>query len=233
MIGELESKAADLGASPLFFTADRTNVIEYIACTSETRSKFVFRSPKLSYTDNVFLMPFDSYVWGSLGALILVASIILYFASHTEWKSMFVEDSDDPSILRPSLYETFFVLFQNRGLLLLFNEMLAGIIANSDADESIQDSNKYLASTGRFKRVAIPSWVKRAVYFRDRGFCVMCQKDLSGILNIRNTKNYDHVVPLVRGGLNDISNIQLLCQSCNAKKKGRPAITSNVYEAWY
>lgn len=111
MIGELESKAADLGASPLFFTADRTNVIEYIACTSETRSKFVFRSPKLSYTDNVFLMPFDSYVWGSLGALILVASIILYFASHTEWKSMFVKDSDDPSILRPSLYETFFVLF--------------------------------------------------------------------------------------------------------------------------
>jgi glutamate receptor, ionotropic, invertebrate len=59
MIGELTENFADLGASPLFFTIDRVPVIEYLAMTSETRSKFIFRSPKLSYTDNVFLLPFD------------------------------------------------------------------------------------------------------------------------------------------------------------------------------
>ncbi|CRL00245.1 CLUMA_CG013518, isoform A [Clunio marinus] len=110
MIGELEKKIADLGASPLFFTADRVDVIDYIACTSQTKSKFVFRSPKLSYTDNVFVLPFDSGVWKSLGAMLMISSFILYFASSTEWKSNLV-NVNDPTILKPSMYETSFVLF--------------------------------------------------------------------------------------------------------------------------
>lgn len=111
MIGELARKSADLGASPLFFTADRVDVIEYIACTSQTRSKFVFRSPKLSYTDNVFLLPFDIGVWVSLGAMVVIASLVLYIASRFEWTSKIICDSKDPSVLRPTFYETFFVLF--------------------------------------------------------------------------------------------------------------------------
>lgn len=111
MIGELESKSADLGASPLFFTADRIDVIDYIACTSQTRSKFVFRSPKLSYTDNVFLLPFDKRVWASLGSMVVISSLVLYLATRLEWKSRLVGESKDPSVLRPKFYETFFVLF--------------------------------------------------------------------------------------------------------------------------
>lgn len=111
MIGELESKSADLGASPLFFTADRVDVIDYIACTSETRSKFVFRSPKLSYTDNVFLLPFDAGVWSSLGAMMIIAAFVLFIATRTEWKSNLIAESEDSSVLRPTYYETFFVLF--------------------------------------------------------------------------------------------------------------------------
>lgn len=111
MIGELESKQADLGASPLFFTADRIDVIDYVACTSQTRSKFVFRSPKLSYTENVFLLPFDVRVWSSLFALIFIASFVLYIASHVEWRSMVVVEKSDPSILQPSINETFFLIF--------------------------------------------------------------------------------------------------------------------------
>lgn len=60
MIGELVTNQAQIGASPLFFTADRVEVIQYLSMTSPTRSKFVFRSPKLSFTDNVFLLPFDN-----------------------------------------------------------------------------------------------------------------------------------------------------------------------------
>lgn len=111
MIGELETKTADLGASPLFFTVDRIDVIDYIASTSQTRSKFVFRSPKLSYTDNVFVLPFDIGVWASLGTMMAVASFVLYIGARVEWQIESVKKSDDPTILRPSFYETFFVLY--------------------------------------------------------------------------------------------------------------------------
>ncbi|CAO1308567.1 unnamed protein product [Diamesa tonsa] len=111
MIGELVTKKADLGASPLFFTTDRVEIIDYIACTSETRSKFIFRSPKLSYTDNVFLLPFDSNVWLSLGALMLVGSVILFIAAGAEWKSNLTQnDPNDSSILKPNFYESFFLI---------------------------------------------------------------------------------------------------------------------------
>lgn len=60
MIGELVRRAAQVGASPLFFTADRVGTIQYLSMTSPTKSKFVFQAPKLSYTENVFLLPFES-----------------------------------------------------------------------------------------------------------------------------------------------------------------------------
>lgn len=100
MIGELVTHEADLGASPLFLTSDRIDVIDYLVCTSQTRSKFVFRSPKLSFTDNVFLLPFDRYVWSCLIALVFVAAVILFIASMTEWKAKVGMS------LRPSLSES-------------------------------------------------------------------------------------------------------------------------------
>jgi 5-methylcytosine-specific restriction endonuclease McrA len=45
------------------------------------------------------------------------------------------------------------------------------------------------------------------------GPCVKCRamKDLT----------WDHIVPLAKGGLNELSNLQVLCRSCNAKKGAR------------
>lgn len=97
MIGELVTQQADLGASPLFLTSDRIDVIDYLVCTSQTRSKFVFRSPKLSFTDNVFLLPFDVYVWSCLITLLFVASTVLFIASITEWKAK-VDNKLKPSL---------------------------------------------------------------------------------------------------------------------------------------
>ncbi|MCA1840201.1 MAG: HNH endonuclease [Actinobacteria bacterium] len=44
--------------------------------------------------------------------------------------------------------------------------------------------------------------------------CLKCERD-----DVRLTK--DHVIPVSKGGTNDIGNIQPLCQSCNASKKDK------------
>jgi 5-methylcytosine-specific restriction endonuclease McrA len=92
---------------------------------------------------------------------------------------------------------------------------------------------EHFARAGVLKRVSIPDWVRRAVFFRDRGLCVLCHRDLTGIVNIWSNDKFDHIVPLAAGGLNDVSNIQLLCRECNSKKHAGTPVTSNRYEAWY
>lgn len=64
----------------------------------------------------------------------------------------------------------------------------------------------------------------------------MTGPDLTGILSISgsSSENYDHIVPLARGGLNDVTNIQLLCEDCNRQKLHHKAMTSDYYyEDWY
>ncbi|XP_001651553.2 glutamate receptor 2 [Aedes aegypti] len=112
MIGELSQNVADLGASPLFFTTDRIAVIEYVAMTSATRSKFIFRSPKLSYTENVFLLPFDDLVWICTAMVIFLASCLLVITARAEWRvPLTVDDPSDGSILRASLRDTLLMIY--------------------------------------------------------------------------------------------------------------------------
>ncbi|MBD2001525.1 HNH endonuclease [Leptolyngbya sp. FACHB-541] len=83
------------------------------------------------------------------------------------------------------------------------------------------------------KRVTPPKWARKAVFFRDRGMCAICGTDLSGLVSLSPIENFDHMVPLARGGLNDVTNLQLLCQPCNLRKRDGTATTSRTYEAWY
>lgn len=86
MIGQLVRNEADLGATSLFFTADRVSVIQYIAMPSSTGSAFIFRAPKLSYTDNIFLLPFDDLVWICLGCLVVITAVCLLITVLVEMK---------------------------------------------------------------------------------------------------------------------------------------------------
>ena len=59
-------------------------------------------------------------------------------------------------------------------------------------------------------REAIPKGVQREVWQRDRGRCVVCGS--------QEKLEYDHIIPVSRGGANTVRNIQLLCEPCNRQK---------------
>lgn len=114
MIGELTENRADIGGTPLFFTSDRIDIIEYIAMTTPTRSKFVFREPKLSYVTNVYTLPFDNYVWYSTMGLVVIAACVLFVAVKWEWilrskEHVYEEQANDE--LRASVSDVAFLSF--------------------------------------------------------------------------------------------------------------------------
>ena len=59
----------------------------------------------------------------------------------------------------------------------------------------------------------IPDALKREVIDRDRGACVTCGSS--------ENLEYDHIVPISAGGKSELSNLQLLCRSCNRKKRSK------------
>jgi hypothetical protein len=136
-------------------------------------------------------------------------------------------------LLFQSVREAFFLLFANRKVLMLFNEMIAREMSETTLNELPVEAEKLFQRAGMLKRAYMPEWVRRAVFYRDRGRCVSCSCDLSGILNIWSEDHFDHIVSLAAGGLNDVTNIQLLCAACNLKKGESDAYTSDSYEDWY
>jgi hypothetical protein len=62
----------------------------------------------------------------------------------------------------------------------------------------------------RYERPTIPEEVRIAVWRRDGGKCARCGS--------RESLEYDHIIPVSRGGSNTARNIELLCESCNRSK---------------
>ena len=60
------------------------------------------------------------------------------------------------------------------------------------------------------RREAIPAAVREVVFVRDGGACVAC--------GARFDLQYDHVIPLARGGASTVANLQVLCAPCNRAK---------------
>lgn len=72
-------------------------------------------------------------------------------------------------------------------------------IGSPDDSSSQEETDRY-----------IPSEVKLSVWRRDQGKCVQCGS--------KEKLEYDHIIPISRGGSNTDRNVQLLCETCNRKK---------------
>jgi 5-methylcytosine-specific restriction endonuclease McrA len=67
-----------------------------------------------------------------------------------------------------------------------------------------------VAETTRQRREPIPRDVQMFVWQRDYGRCVQCGSN--------ENLEYDHIIPVSRGGSSTARNVQLLCQRCNRRK---------------
>jgi hypothetical protein len=129
--------------------------------------------------------------------------------------------------------EVFFLTFLNRNLLRRLHEEIAERVREVDpVHEAAQDASHF-ERKGVLRRVRPPQWAQRAVFFRDRGLCTLCHRDLSGLLSSQSTEAYDHIIPLAKGGTNEVTNLQLLCQSCNVEKGAVRGRAGDEYERWY
>ncbi len=63
---------------------------------------------------------------------------------------------------------------------------------------------------GAARRERIPDEVRAFVWERDEGRCVRCGAE--------DELQFDHVIPVAKGGGNAIDNVQVLCADCNRQK---------------
>ena len=63
------------------------------------------------------------------------------------------------------------------------------------------------------RRVSWPKGLKQDLMRRQDNTCVYC-----GYRRIARSLDIDHILPVVRGGSNDVSNLQVICRPCNQRK---------------
>nr|AOE47995.1 putative ionotropic receptor IR75q.2 [Athetis lepigone] len=114
MTGYLVRGEVEVGGSPMFFTFERVSIVDYISSPTPTRSKFVFQQPKLSYENNLFLLPFNTTVWYSTAALIFIIYLVLLIVTKWEWTKMshkIEKREKDSGVLRANGVDVIVLIF--------------------------------------------------------------------------------------------------------------------------
>ena len=106
------------------------------------------------------------------------------------------------------------------GVALKFNEiqsMLGVLIKSINRDFLKREINVSFIVNTNFnnpienqKRIPIPESVRNKVWRRDQGKCVECGSN--------EKLEFDHIIPVSKGGSSTARNIRLLCEICNRKK---------------
>lgn len=84
MIGELHEDRADVAGTVLLPTVERLEAVDYVTSNTKTAGRIIFQSPNLSYTDDIFLLPFSRLVWICVVLVIPVIAAALLFVTYVE-----------------------------------------------------------------------------------------------------------------------------------------------------
>ena len=82
--------------------------------------------------------------------------------------------------------------------------------ADKDRRKFERLKSKFGGASSTYKRVRITEDVRIFVWRRDDGRCVECGSN--------EKLEYDHIIPVNKGGSSTARNIQLLCEPCNRQK---------------
>lgn len=143
---------------------------------------------------------------------------------HNELKSML------PALIENLTEAVFYILFADRNFLFSFQEYISPHIAKLKKSKH----KNILKHDGVLKRPTyIPTWLKSAIFHRDKGRCQICWTDLTGLLLPVDNLHLDHMLPLDASGTNDPTNFQLLCSNCNLKKNRKIIVKpQKIYPFW-
>ncbi|WP_314587901.1 HNH endonuclease [Paenibacillus terrigena] len=145
----------------------------------------------------------------------------LKFQRYIDWLKVKITEYT-PQII----HSTFHILMINKTFLRDFHEGIAKAIEYDKVKlHTLYPEN--IDANGIIKRTSWPVWLKRGIFFRDKGVCTLCRNPLSGDLFLGIDPDMDHIVPLALHGSNDSSNIQILCNVCNNKKRHYSSATSS------
>lgn len=124
----------------------------------------------------------------------------------------------------------FHLLFSDRNFLFEFQKRISEQISSM----KFEDCPELLKENGVFKRIDyIPSWLQRAIFFRDQGRCQLCSCEISGLSSPNISVHLDHMVPLAAGGSNDPTNFQLTCGRCNTSKGKKVMVSPAKFEPYW
>lgn len=120
-------------------------------------------------------------------------------------------------------FEEYYVLDETGAF--VYQPNIKGFTADQLEKLGIQESER------KFKRILIPRTTRDIVFEKGQGICALCGRPVN-----KNFFTIDHIVPLNRGGNNEIDNLQIACETCNRLKNdskekelisGTTAILSN------
>jgi hypothetical protein len=122
--------------------------------------------------------------------------------------------------------DSLFLMIQDRNGLLRKTDWMTEIpegISSTEGIGKIEEPSFYYINSNISAKVStrksttrrrtIPKHVKQEVWQRDQGTCVECGS--------KERLEYDHIIPVSKGGANTMRNIQLLCEDCNRAKGAR------------
>ncbi|XP_017779197.1 PREDICTED: glutamate receptor ionotropic, kainate 5-like [Nicrophorus vespilloides] len=105
VVGDLQREQSELGATVCFFLKDRFKILEYIAPSTPTNEKFIFRGPPLSAVSNIYALPFNFAVWIACVLLFLMTMFVVYVIIKWEWFTSKDELIMNPFALKPTLVD--------------------------------------------------------------------------------------------------------------------------------